>query len=176
MSTRGLPSALLTAFQAGTLKAIHLLAINTGRSAPNDVVRLTDWDQDIAFPSAGGSSYLSRFADVGAGFDCGEIWTEPTGNVPSAELRIPDGDSLLRGHIAAGAWALKQLCTIHRIEYDQRDDAAKVLKNVYVVRSYANPDYEVVFDLASFGHLLASVDIPLGIVSREVFPGIPPEA
>ncbi len=173
--SRGLPAALLTAFQTGTLTAIHLVEIQTGRVSPNDVVRFTDWDQDIDFPSSGGSTFYSRFADTGAALDLGAVWIDGSGDDGNTDLRIPDGDSLLRTHIDAGAWADRQLCHLVRIEYGQRDSSTKLLKNTCVVEAYENADHEVVFRLASLPALFSRIQIPTGIVSRDLFPGLPPE-
>jgi len=172
--TRGLPSSLLTALQAASLTPIHLVEVYTGLGSPS-VVRVTDWDHDIEFPTGSGTVYTSRRAENGIAFDGGEIGVDPGSEDGATEIRFGDGDRYWRGLVDSGMDLSRQMVKIMRVENSQLGSESNRMLNTFLVDFPEWPDYEMVLHLKSLLALLTQVELPIGMVTREEYPGIPAE-
>lgn len=158
--TRGHPAPFLDAAQAALVNPVWLVAIWTGLTAPNDVLRFASAARDVVFPD-GGDTYAAR--PIGQGVI--DVNSESPG---SMTLALGD-DGTIRG--LAASWHDKKVRLI-RIERSVTAQADYCQIDEYLIDAAIPATGVFTFQLSQRRSRLET-QIPLVLVNFEEFPGIP---
>jgi hypothetical protein len=157
--TRGHPTTFTDAAQAATNKPVWLVALHTGLSSPNDVLRYTTAEADVTFPDAG-----DTYSRKGFGFGLIELSLD---NPSRMQMRIAD-DGTIRD---LGADWIDKRVEVIRIERSATSSSDYAQTDVYLVDSAVPAQGEMVFELATRKQRL-ELGIPRRLVDYDDFPGV----
>lgn len=161
---RSVPAGLLSALREEGPEPIWLVHVETGGS-PADL-RLAAYDADVSF---GGSTWVSRAIEIP------EYAIENHTEAPTVELRAANADGYFDDLIAAGITFGGRRVKIYRTDVSLVGSASALtdaLTETFYVESIVRSQGWVVFRLRNIVKVL-DTEIPLRIVDRNLFPGIP---
>lgn len=161
---RSLPAALTNALREEAIEPLWLVHIETGGS-PADL-RFAAYDGDVVF---GGSTWSARPMDLP------EFALENHTEAPTLELRLANADGYIDTLIAAGITFGGRKVRIYRTDLSLVGAASALtdaLTETYYVEGFARAHGWAVLRLRSILTVL-DIEVPLRIVDRNLFPGIP---
>lgn len=164
---RAWPGGFSTAMQAADpMRPLLLLTIFTGLGAPNDVLRYCNSDAPVVFPD-GANTYLPR------AFSVGQIRMEGQSASGNVSLEVADPDEVILALVNAGARFQDRDVELRMVERSKFDNAANTNAEAFIVAQ--EPDWEghtFRFSLTALDAFLSEV-FPVGVFTRDRFPGIP---
>jgi hypothetical protein len=161
---RTLPAALTNALREEGPEPLWLVHLETGGS-PADL-RYAAYDGDVVF---GGSTWSARPVEVP------DFALENHSEAPTIELRIANADGYFDTLIAAGITFGNRKVRIYRTDVSLVGASSALtdaLTETYFVEGFTRVHGWVVFRLRSILAAL-EIEIPLRVVDRNTFPGIP---
>ncbi len=166
MSPRGTNAAVLTPFRStGDARPLWLVEIATGIASPTHL-RVTNHARSLTF---GGNTYTAR------PFKPGEQSVSVESNADGTTIEVADLDSAIAGYIASGATFQNAAVELYFTDVAATGGATSYgYLGSYLVESYTQNDGRVTFHcrplLAVFG-----IEIPIRLMTRQDYPGLPVE-
>lgn len=170
---RGITTAYEDAVRADPTKPVYLVSIATDLSAPDDVLRITNFSSDVLFPDPGGDTYEAvphRADDFQIDMDGGK----------GGDLAIADVDGLSlhanktwRDLIILGANFQFQKVDVFAAQRSELGDALDIQSDSFMIADWGRPHGEMVFALKPLMAWLDVVELPPETVTKEEYPGIP---
>jgi hypothetical protein len=142
-----------------------LLEIATGLTGASAYIRICNYDSNVVFPTTGGSTYTAR------PFECSEV--EVDGSEQKAiEITLPDVDFAVDTYLLSTDFRFA-LVNRYLVERDSLDSSAKAILDTFRVTSRSRTDRAVKFRAEPLQAILARINLPRQVLTREEFPTLP---
>jgi len=156
-----------TALQGVTPRPTTLLAIVTGLSAPDDVIRVTSDDRDRVWPATGGATYTSRPFET-------DGFLVSTDDRRALTVRFADVDGYFATWLNSTDFRHKKI-TRFVIDRSEDDDVEQAQVDAFRIVSRHRGDRQIEFSCEPWTAILTRARLPARILTRAEFPGLPNE-